>query len=64
VAKTAPSPSLANKAQLSTNYLYSSIVVFGIIQREISNPILNLIGFDNVEDFGRNISTYVAGTEL
>ena len=64
VAKTAPSPGLANEAQLSTNYLHSSIVVFGIIQREISNLILNLIGFDNVEDFGRDISTCVASAKL
>ena len=64
MAKTASSPRLANEAQLPTNYLHSSIVVFGIIQCEISNLILNLVGFDNVEDFSRDIGTCVAGAEL
>jgi hypothetical protein len=59
VAKTTPSPSLTNEAQLSTNYLYSSIVIFRIIQYKISNLILNLIGFDNVKDFSRDVCSCV-----
>src|SRR6478609_3965778 len=39
-------------------------VVFRVIQREISNLVLNLIGFDNVEDFGRDICPCVTDAEL